>query len=160
MYKVIDNFLEKEDFEKIKSTMFGEHFPWFFQSNVATATDHSDEYYFTHMFYWNYRISSSFFDALTPLINKINPSAIIRVKGNMYPNLNRNIINRLHTDLDFSHKGAVYYLNTNNGKTILKNGEEIDSIENRILFFDSSLPHQSTHCTDEKVRMNINLNYF
>jgi len=29
--KIIDNFLEKEDFEKIQQTMMGMDFPWYYQ---------------------------------------------------------------------------------------------------------------------------------
>ena len=49
-------------------------------------------------------------------------------------------------------------LNTNNGKTILNDEVEIDSIANRLLVFDGDIPHCSTTCTDEKVRLNVNVN--
>jgi LmbE family N-acetylglucosaminyl deacetylase len=39
-------------------------------------------------------------------------------------------------------------------------GAEIKSIENRVLLFDPSTEHHSTTCTDQKVRININFNYF
>ena len=50
-------------------------------------------------------------------------------------------------------------MNTCNGFTILDDGTKIDSIENRALLFDPSKLHHSTTCTDEKVRINIILNY-
>jgi hypothetical protein len=42
----------------------------------------------------------------------------------------------------------------------LKDGTKIDSVENRILFFNPSEEHDSENCTDEKTRINININYF
>jgi len=37
---------------------------------------------------------------------------------------------------------------------------KVESVENRLLLFDPSETHNSTSCTDEKVRVNINFNYF
>ncbi len=38
--------------------------------------------------------------------------------------------------------------------------EVIDSVANRILFFDPSEEHSSSLCTDQKRRITINFNYF
>ena len=61
----------------------------------------------------------------------------------------------------FKHKSAIFYINNNDGYTILNNGKtKIESIANRILFFDSTKNHSSTHCTNDHARVNININYF
>ena len=86
--------------------------------------------------------------------------SLIRVKANLYPNQSIKEINEMHVDYDYKHKGAIFSVNTNNGGTLLKDGTKIDSLENRMLFFDASEEHDSVNCTDEKVRVNINLNYF
>ena len=65
-----------------------------------------------------------------------------------------------HVDYDFPHRGAIFYLNTNNGLTILEDTIEIKSIENRLLIFDASRPHHSTTCSDDKCRVNVNFNFF
>ena len=65
-----------------------------------------------------------------------------------------------HVDYPFPHKGAIFYLNTNNGLTILEDKVEVESIENRLLLFDSSKQHKSTTCTDDKCRINVNFNFF
>ena len=62
-------------------------------------------------------------------------------------------------DYNYPHKGAIYYINTNDGMTLLQNNIEINSIENRLLLFDSSIEHASTSTTNEKARINININY-
>ena len=61
--------------------------------------------------------------------------------------------------MPFPHKGFLFYVNTNNGFTILEDGTKVESIANRALFFDSSKSHKSTTCTDEDIRVNININY-
>ena len=160
-YEVIDNYLPQEEFEAIKNIIMNNaDFPWFYRPNVAYQLKEEQAMYFVHMFYLDFGVTSSYTHALLGLINKIGVKSLIRIKGNMYTNLGKPVENTPHVDFDFEHKGAIYYLNTNNGPTVLEDGTKIDSVENRILFFDSSKKHHSTHCTDQKVRVNININYF
>ena len=60
---------------------------------------------------------------------------------------------------EYRHKSAILYINTNNGLTVLEDGTECESVANRLLLFDASKPHHSTTCTDQKRRVNINMNY-
>ncbi len=169
-YEVIDNYLPLTDFMSITDTIDGDEnsfrtseFPWFYNRFVddRKKEELNDHFYFTHLLLSKNVVNSKFYDNVMPLINKIKPNALIRVKVNAYPkNGNELIRHRPHTDYPFEHKGAIFYLNTNDGKTILEDGTEIDSVANRILFFDPSKPHSSTNCTDAKMRFNINVNYF
>ncbi len=162
---VIDNYLPREQFEELKNIICSDNFqwPWYYNKFVDDREkgETHEHFCFNHLVYDHYVQNSSFFEDFLPLINKINPNALIRVKVNAYPkNGDKIITHNSHIDYDFTHKGALFYLNTCNGKTILEDGTEIDSVANRILFFDSSRPHQSTNCTDAKMRFNININYF
>ena len=160
LYQIVDNVLSPDDLLRIKHIMLSDQqISWFYSSSVATKDD-KECFYFTHIFFEDYKINSHNFDIIKPILNVLKPNALIRVKGNLYPNLNIDIKNAYHIDYEFEHKGAIFYVNTNNGKTILEDGTEIDSVENRLLIFDASKPHCSTHCTDEKIRVNINFNYF
>ena len=161
-YEVIDNYLPQEQFENIRDIMMGSNFPWYYNPNVAHENE--DKYinsmYFTHTFCIDSVATSGFFDSILPLLRKMNVKAMVRVKGNMYPNVGSLLENDRHVDFDFPHKAAIFYINTNNGPTTLEDGTKIESVENRILFFDPSKEHYSTHCTDQKIRVNININYF
>ena len=161
-YKIIDNFLPKENFNIIKNLLFSSNFNWFYKPDVNTLNVDSPNmiFYFVHVFYKKISNSEAFNIIDKNLLSFIDIKALIRVKANLYPNQHIKKENEFHTDYDFSHKGAIFYLNTNNGRTILNNDTKIDSIENRILFFDPSIPHDSENCTDQKVRVNININYF
>jgi len=164
-YEVIDNYLPKEVFENIKNKIIDENlnFPWYYNKFVAYRKrgEIDDHFYLVHIIYNEYKINSDFYNDLIPIINKISPKSLIRIKVNAYPKIgNELIVHDPHSDYAFKHKGAIFYLNTNNGKTVLEDGTKIDSIENRILFFDPSKPHSSTNCTDAKMRFNINMNYF
>jgi len=161
VYKIIDNFLMDNEFYKLKSIMTNNLFPWYTNCDYGVSQKDSDDgMYLTHNFYSDYCFRSDFSDLLEPLITKICPKSIVRIKGNLYPGSTNFIYHDYHTDYDFQHYGFIFYINTNDGKTILENNVEINSIENRILFFNPHLPHRSTNCTDKKYRMNINCNYF
>jgi len=61
----------------------------------------------------------------------------------------------------FKCKAAIYYLNTNNGYTLFKEGKKkINSVKNRMIFFDSDAYHLGTNSTDCKNRLVLNFNYF
>ena len=61
-------------------------------------------------------------------------------------------------DYNFDHKGALFSLNTCDGHTNV-DGTKVDSVKNRMLFFNPQVIHNSTNCTDEQFRCNININY-
>lgn len=159
---IIDNFLPEEEFKVIQDLMLGKDFEWHYHSDVTYADDDTDNksFYFTHLFYSNPKITSDHIKLLNPLFEKMDVKAFIRVKGNMYPNLNGYNPEQPHIDYPYPHKGAIFYINTNDGCTTLEDGTAIQSIANRILFFDPSKMHDSTYPTDQKVRVNINMNYF
>lgn len=158
-YKIVDNFLDKESFLNLKNAMLSNNFEWHYNDNVSTIED-KDNFYFIHYFYNNYNNNSNRSTLINCIINKLKPKAIIRIKGNLYTKTKKILVHKKHIDFPFEHKGFIFYINTNNGYTCLKDGTKIKSIENRGLFFDASLEHNSSNCTDEKVRVNINFNYF
>lgn len=159
-YKIIDNAIDDEAFQQIKTTMLGDSFGWIYTDYVSDKEEKLDNFYFIHLFYKDYQPNSHFFTLLWPLLNVLKAKSLVRIKGNLYIRTKEREIHPFHTDYKEEHKGAIFYLNTNNGLTILEDGTEIKSIGNRLLLFDSSKPHKSASCTDEKYRTNININYF
>ena len=157
-YKVVDNFLNKEDFQRIKDCMLSPQFPWYYNGNVSYRHV-KDGIYFTHRFFENF-LRSNFYYIVEPLLEKINPKSIIRIKGNLYPATLNIKEHGEHTDYKYFHKGFLFYINTNDGFTKLECGTKIKSIENRALFFNSSKKHNSSTCTNTEARINININYF
>lgn len=159
-YTVIDNFLDTKIFEEIKKSILeNDNFPWYLSNGVSDEDHENKDLYFYHLVY-DEKINSMAYNLLIPLIQKINPKKLIRIKLNLYPKTEKIIKHGNHIDYDFEHSGCIFYLNTNNGKTILNNSIEINSIENRILFFNPNIIHCSTTCSDFIYRSNINFNYF
>ena len=167
-YKIVDNFLPKNEFKIIKDLFYSYDFPWY-QNIVVSHSSHSapqllqDDIYFSHLFYFfdKDRVNiSTHYNYILPIIGRLDIKSILRIKGNLYPKTNTIFEHNKHKDYDFKHKGFLYYVNTNNGFTKLNNGIKVESVENRGLFFDPSLFHNSSSCSDSNSRININFNYF
>ena len=159
MIEIIDNFLTKKECELINKTLTNNFFPWYYINNVSEEND--GYFYFVHLVFDNNRINSpQIMDLLKPLIDKLKIKALVRIKINLYTKTEKIIEHKMHTDTKFKCKTSLYYVNTNNGYTGLKNNKKIESISNRLLNFDSQVPHFSTNCTDKNYRININFNYF
>jgi len=159
MFEVVDNFLDKKYFEELQNIMLGDSFPWYYNNRISNKNDPKDFYYFTHIFYIDNSINSNEYDIWKNFLKKINCKALIRLKANMYNNINKKTKHKLHVDYPYSHKGCLFYLNSNNGETYFKN-KKVTPKENRVVFFDPSEPHSSSSCTDKNIRITINFNYF
>lgn len=162
MYQVIDNFLPEDSFLKIKNLMTDAKFEWHLSpwvSNLEEDLKVTSSYYFTHLFFCGFHVDP-YWTVFGDFLNKIDCKALIRIKANMYPSTTNIEYQSDHYDYEFPHRGAILYMNTNDGFTIIEDGVEIESVENRVLLFDPSKPHNSTTCTNDKCRVNINFNFF
>jgi hypothetical protein len=160
-YQILDNFLLEEEFLKIKNIMINPNFPWSLVPSVTNEKENlqtSASYYFIHQFWSGFDIKPKA-QIFAPILNQIECRAVIRIKGNLYPSTETIVHHIDHIDYEFPHRGAIFYLNTNNGLTVV-NGKEVKSVENRLLLFDPTVFHHSTTCTDDKCRINVNFNYF
>lgn len=136
MYEVVDNFLPEEEHKKIFEVMKDTGFDWHFADKITIEQKEKDIFfYFCHIFYNQTSLyQSTFFQLMFPLLKKIDPKALIRVKGNLYLNQGLGVKEHAeHTDYPFKHKGALYSLNTCDGYTKIGN-EKIPSVKNRIIF--------------------------
>lgn len=158
--QVIDQFLCFEEALQIKDNLLSDNFPWYFSKHkVKNNQNDIFNHQFVHMFFYDYTQKSDFFFLLIPILKKLNAKSIVKIKANVTSCTDELVLFDNHTDVDFTCKTAVYYVNENNGYTQIRN-EKVLSVENRILIFDSHIPHFGTTCTDASVRCVINFNYF
>lgn len=147
----------------ITSSEFNE---WKFIPFVANNKDDYklDHFYFQHIIYkqpeGTLKIESPVLDRVKHLLHIINYKALLRAKANLYTNVGKIVEHEPHIDYKFSHHSALYFVNTNNGYTTLANGTKVDSIKNRMVFFDGSTPHFSSTCSNQQVRVTLNFNFF
>ena len=176
-YEVIDNFLDEEYFENLATLFTGSsnvparinktkdqisktYVPWFFTPDITESTLVEDNlFYMVHMFYESNMPTSSHYNTLIPLLDKLKVECLVRIKSNLYPNTEILHEHPMHADLPYSHSAAILSLNTCDGYTKLKDGTKIDSVANRILLFDAGEEHCSTNTTNVPARFNININY-
>jgi len=164
--KVIDNFLSDDDWSLLKNTYINDiltgYLPLYFAPFISSEYDGDEilNYYFQHNIYKKHKIFSvQLYDfILEKIVPKLDLKAFIRIKLNAYPNIGILREHNPHIDYDFPHKGALLFLNTCNGFTRIEN-EKVESIENRIVFFEPNKYHNSSSCTDQKLRLTINFNY-
>lgn len=156
---VTEGLMPIEQFTEIQTTLSGHLFPWFFNGYVAYEKDNSD-FYFTHTMYENHTENSNWFNLTRPLLEIIKPKALIRIRALQYIGRDKLVEHAKHADFDYSHHTCVFYLNTNDGFTRLHDGTCVQSVENRAVFFDGSLQHNSTNCTSARRRLVLTVNYF
>ena len=166
-YKIIDNFLSENDLVAFQNRLMNSDFGWCFNQSVAHEDDKNEQhYYFTNALYDRCMPQNPVFNELIhtflPAMVKhgIELRALIRFKCNMYPSSPTIMQHDWHKDFEYEHRGIIFSVNTCNGATVLEDGTKIDSVANRCLLFDPSKDHASTTCTDQKVRDNINMNFF
>ena len=157
--KIYKNFLPKDIFKKLKNTMMGEYFPWYFNDYVRYFQK-EDNFQFTFRFIndGDYVCWGEWKNIIIPVLQKIKHKKINRVKANLLVRTNKIIEHGFHTDQDIGTTG-ILYLDNSNGYTKFENGKKIKSEENKYVEFNSTLKHTGSSCTDEKRRVVINFNY-
>ena len=165
--KIIDNFLDQKKFEKIQTTLFGQNFAWYYRGQIDFKDELTDKFQFFHYFYSETIPTSTSLDLLNPIFEKIKLISLWRVKANLLTRTPNIVENSFHVDmLGVSEKKtkqwttSIFYMNTNNGYTKFEDGTKVESIANRMITFPSNMKHTGTSCTDEKIRVVINFNYF
>ena len=164
--EIIDNFLPKEEFEKLYSSITHERFPWVMGPVVRDDTSSVPKKYnwqIAHLFYHSPDvISHETMPILGDVYSKLNIGVLIKAKANCNIVTNEIIEHGLHIDVEQIANictTAILYLNTNNGYTVFEDGTKVESIENRLVKFPASIKHSGTSCTDIHNRMVINFNY-
>ena len=159
--KIIDNALSEKKYQELYKAITDElEFPWYLQ-NTGVSVEGDGSFQFTHQFCDQVGNRSSFDYLMTPLYVRLGVNKLYRCKINLtmktkethefYP---------LHTDQEFTHKTAIYYLNTNNGYTLFEDGTKVDSVANRIVLFEGNRLHTGATQTDERFRYVVNFNYW
>ena len=162
--KIIDDFLSKDDFFNIQLALASQNFNWSFNNTIASANPNPDNFQFTHTFFtitnpYLEKQQSNQSHILKPLLLKLQPQFIFRVKANLRPRTHKHILSDFHTDYNLKQTTAIFYLNTCDGYTLFEDNTKVLSVANRILIFDGSLKHCGASCTDQKRRILINFNY-
>ena len=171
--EIIDNFLNKDDFDELKVFLMSPRSQWrfvdFIAHKVERDQDQDRDGYFVHSF--TDRDPNSFIERfeVSPdyqkvgklmdcIKNKLNYRQILRIRSSLYPRRDKQKPDPFHVDYNFDHKVCIFYVNTNNGFTLFENGKKVNSIANRLMIFDGLEKHCSVVQTDTTARYIININ--
>ena len=182
--KIEDNFLGWDKFTKLQSLMMSNPdttkneqmflFPWTYNDNIDFADD-KDKFQFVHIFYHEHAPISPVIEVINPIMEKLNVVAMIRIKANLLTRTPKIVVNNYHHDIaDYDDQDgkpiwpeklkqvttSIYYVNTNNGYTEFEDGTKVENVANRFVTFPCNLKHRGTSCTDKKIKIIINFNYF
>ena len=159
---VIDNLLPNDYLRELQEMFMAEDFPWFYTKGIGNSND--NDFFFSHLFFnEDKQITSSAFEKIKPIIYFIEhelknvPTDPMRIKANCYPKQPTNVKHGTHIDSPRPHTVALFSVNTCNGYTVV-DGEQYQSVENRVIVFDGRIPHYSVNQTDTDLRININFN--
>ena len=167
--EIIDNFLPYDIFKSIQSMFCRDDFPWYWGEEVLYESNRVEKYevlcksienfQFYHPFYLKNEKLSNW--NIKPIIEQLKVNALFKVKANLNIRTEKIIKHGYHIDTGgLECKTAIFYINSNDGFTEFVNGEKVESIENRVVIFDSTLYHTGTTCTNQKRRIVVNVNYF
>ena len=164
-YKVIDNFLPEDIFAQLEQgIVWNNEFSWTLIHKVTFEEPENSDFqslYFSHLGYFGDVPLTGLHQMCYEVCKAIGDyRALIRLKANFYPYTPDIYEHCRHIDFPYEHKGALLSLNTCNGFTRLEDGTKIESVRNRMLFFDPSKTHNSSTTNDQKGRFNIQINYF
>ena len=170
-YKIIDNFLSDEEYEWVKTMFWSKHFPWYFSENINNKD--SENYYFHHVLrtetpnvgeiiesvhFWG--LWTRFQNNLNKILTTNKNFHLMRVKANFYHKQPENVIHGYHQDIaHVQNNVALFFLNTNNAKTYIKDIAEVEAVANRVVLFNGNDWHASSSPTDVKGRITVNINY-
>ena len=164
--QVNDNFLDYNSFFNIQQTFFShdckcEWSDVVEKDELMAGVSELDNCQFVHGLYRGAMPQSRLFECIVPLLDKLNVAAIIKIKANLNQRTSKIVEHGYHTDQRYPHsKTAIFYLNTCDGYTSFKNEGIVESVENRIVIFDSNKKHTGTSLTNDQRRIVININYF
>lgn len=162
---VIDEYLDRDLFLSIKTAIEAASFPWersMILKNPPAHLDSISNFQHIHGFFLRNsrrQYMSAKFDIVRPIINRLNPIDLIKVKVNRTGRKDRHIEYGFHVDTQRAGATtAIFYLNSNNGFTLFDDTEKVFSVENRMVLFDSTKCHTGVSCTDADYRFVLNIN--
>jgi hypothetical protein len=154
---LVKNFLDQNTFIQLKNIIFSENFPWTY-NDFCTDPPAPQISQFTHVFFWN-NVARETYPILKPLIDKINPKSIGKIKSNLNLRTSEIIETGEHQDTpDERFTSAVFFLNDNDGYCRIGNNK-FESKENSIVFLKSNTFHTGSTCTNKSRRIVINFVY-
>jgi hypothetical protein len=156
--RVVDDFLSPDQHAAITEVVLGGDFPWYYNKSIVFDED-DDRYQFTHVVVREFDGERSWaYPLFEPILERLGNPKLFRAKLNLGPRDHQHSEGGFHVDCA-NMTTALFYVNTTNGFTRFADGSVVEGIANRLVEFDSNIPHTGVSHTDAHVRCVLNLNY-
>lgn len=127
MYKIIDNFLEQDLFDNLKTLLLSTEFPWFFQENISVVGNESNNtllnFGFSHVFFKDGYINSNLFDTIRPILDALsietNCQYLLKARADLTVYSKDTHVHQIHKDLFEDHVTAILYITETSAETVL-----------------------------------------
>jgi len=172
-FKVIENFLDKDQFVNLQSIFLSNNFPWFYHDNISGANKSAlGDFGFGHSVLHN-GTKSSAYTIVEPILHSIciasNTKEILKVRADMTVFSTYGHQHQPHLDLHEPHVVSILYLTESDAETVIfknidtdkKLFEEYKRIapqENKLVVFNGAYYHtgHSPASTNRRVLLNFN----
>jgi hypothetical protein len=164
--KIEKNFLPPIFYNKLKSIITCNTFPWYYLPKTVGYSEDSFMFNHTLLSFGETYISSNWFKDFEPILyflnDKIKLKKLVRMRVNLYTNQNKAVEHTAHVDI--SKKGhadpnvtiSILNFTTCNGGTVIK-GKKYPSNENELLIFNNINKHFGIVQTDTQSRIVLNI---
>ncbi len=162
---VIDDVLPQNIYSQLEQIVTGENFDWYMKiGTLGSQQSNFGDWRFMHIIYKQGYDVDKYFNYFEPVINFLNPYALMGSKINCDIYTPTPQQRGWHTDQEHNTEStftSIMYFNDCNGKTIFKEDNvAIESKRNRMLIFNSGCEHAGITQTDEPRRYVLNTNFF
>jgi hypothetical protein len=172
MISIIDNFLEEKHFNAIKDFVGHPELVWkpgrMLPEDLISCSK-EENYQESYILYCNGEYNQAELNLIVPILKILEVNVLLKAKINKTIARDINMIVGWHTDMPPNHwaidknpKTAIFYINTNDGYTIIDDVDQkiINCVENRIVIFDSHIKHTGVTCSSYKEKLLMNINYY
>ena len=162
--KIEKEFLPRDEFDLMVAKMV-DTIPWWMgKIHYDTPDNIHRNMQMVHYFYEHHTPNKQTVELIYPILQKLQPCAIIKIKANLVMATDTIVEHGLHRDVeDAEHlsdlKTSILYLNDNDGYTMFEDGTKVQSVANTMVTFPNDIRHTGSTCTNSNCRLVLNFNY-
>tara|TARA_B100001996_G_C18635011_1_gene583340 strand:+ start:45 stop:551 length:507 start_codon:yes stop_codon:yes gene_type:complete len=162
--KIEKDFLPREQFDFMVAKIVDDVPWWIGKIHYDTPENRFKNMQMVHYFYEHHTPNKQTVELIYPILEKVQPCAVIKIKANLVMATDTIVEHGLHRDVEGAEhlndlKTSILYLNDNDGYTKFEDGTKHQSVANTMVTFPNSLLHTGSTCTNEHCRLVLNLNY-
>jgi len=172
-FKVIENFLDKDQFLNLQSIFLSDNFPWFYHDNISGLNDSAlGDFGFGHSIFYR-EPSSSIYSTVESVVQLICAASettnIIKVRADMTVFSTYGHRHQPHLDLHEPHTVSILYLTNSDAETVIFKNVNIDTLsfdeyqrvapkENKLVIFNGAYYHtgHSPASSNRRILLNVN----